>query len=222
MGKIRVLITDDHAIVRDGLKQLLDSQTDMEIAGEAADGREAIAKVKLLHPDVVLLDLTMPNISGMEAAHLISEITPKTRIVVFSMHAKESYVRQILSAGALGYVLKASPSSDILEAIRSAYRGEYFLSSKLKAEVIGKYLKGQAGAPAVSGYDLLTEREQQVFRLVAQGHSTGRIADVLCISPKTVEKHRTSIMSKLKLHDRFDLLKYAIKIGVIDPELWGD
>jgi len=128
MGKIRVLITDDHAIVRDGLKQLLDSQPDMETIGEAGDGREALEKVKTLHPDVVLLDLAMPHLGGMEAANLISEVTPKSRIVVFSMHGKESYVRQILAAGALGYVLKASPSSDILAAIRSAYRGEYFLS----------------------------------------------------------------------------------------------
>jgi two-component system, NarL family, response regulator NreC len=222
MGKIRVLITDDHAIVRDGLKQLLDSQPDMETIGEAGDGREALEKVKSLHPDVVLLDLTMPHLSGMEAAHLISEVTPKTRIVVFSMHSKESYVKQILAAGALGYVLKASPSSDILAAIRAAHGGEYFLSSKLKAEVISKYIKGQTGSPSLGGYDLLTEREQQVFRLVAQGHSTGRIADILCISPKTVEKHRTSIMNKLSIHDRFELLKYAIKIGVVDPELWED
>ncbi len=222
MGKIRVLITDDHAIVREGLKQLLDSQPDMETIGEAGDGREALEKVKSLHPDVVLLDLTMPHLGGLEVAHLISEVMPKTQIVVFSMHGKESCVKQVLASGALGYVLKASPSSDILTAVRSAYRGEYFLSSKLKAEVIGKYVKGQTGTPSVSGYDLLTEREQQIFRLVAQGHSTGRIADVLCISPKTVEKHRTSIMNKLDIHDRFELLKYAIKIGVVDPELWVD
>ncbi|MRR14857.1 MAG: response regulator transcription factor [Deltaproteobacteria bacterium] len=222
MKKIRVLVTDDHDIVRDGLKQLLNSQSNMEVIGEASDGREALEKIKSLHPDVVLLDITMPNMTGLEVVNLLRNVTPKIRIVVFSMHAKESYVKEILAAGASGYVLKASPSSDILTAIGAAYRGEYFLSSKLKAEVIDKYVKGQTGTPSVSGYDLLTEREQQVFRLVAQGHTTDRIADFLCISPKTVEKHRTSIMRKLAIHDRFELLKYAIKIGVVDPDLWEE
>jgi len=222
MKKIKVLVTDDHDIVRDGLKQLLNSQANMEVIGEASDGKEALEKIKALHPDVVLLDITMPNMTGLEVVNLIRNITPKIRIVVFSMHAKESYVKEIFAAGAFGYVLKASPSSDILTAIGAAYRGEYFLSSKLKAEVIDKYVKGQTGTPSVSGYDLLTEREQQVFRLVAQGHSTDRIADLLFISPKTVEKHRTSIMRKLDIHDRFELLKYAIKIGVVDPELWEE
>jgi DNA-binding NarL/FixJ family response regulator len=222
MKKIRILVTDDHAIVRDGLKQLLNSQSNMEVIGEAGDGKEALAKIKLLRPDVVLLDITMPNMTGLEVVNLIRNTTPKTRIVVFSMHAKESYVKEILASGAFGYVLKASPSSDILTAIQAAYRGEYFLSSKLKADVIDKYVKGQTGTHSAGGYDLLTEREQQVFRLVAQGHSTDRIADFLFISPKTVEKHRTSIMHKLDIHDRFELLKYAIKIGVVDPELWED
>jgi two-component system response regulator NreC len=222
MEKIRVFVTDDHSIVRDGLRQLLNGQTDMELIGEAGDGREALEKIKALRPDVVLLDITLPNITGLEVANLIRDSVPKTRIVAFSMHGKESCVKEILALGVLGYVLKASPSSDILKAVRAAHRGEYFLSSKLKADVISKYVKGQGSTPSVSGYDLLTEREQQVFRLVAQGHSTGQIGDFLCISPKTVEKHRASIMSKLDIHDRFQLMKYAIKIGVVDPELWGD
>jgi len=222
MKKIRILVTDDHGIVREGLKQLLNSQLNMEVSGEASDGKEALAKIKALHPDVVLLDITMPNMTGLEVANLIRNITPKTRIVVFSMHAKENYVKEILAAGAFGYVLKASPSSDILKAIEAAHRGEYFLSSSLKADVIDRYVKGQAGTPSVSGYDLLTEREQQVFRLVAQGHSTDQIADFLFISPKTVEKHRTSIMRKLDIHNRFELLKYAIKIGVVDPKFWEE
>jgi two-component system, NarL family, response regulator NreC len=222
MVKIGILIADDHAIVRDGLRQLFNNQNDMEVVGEAEDGKQAMEKVKALHPDVTLLDIAMPQLSGLEVITLIKESVPKAKIVVLSMHSKETYVQQVLAAGALGYVLKASPSSDILAAIRAAYRGEYFLSSKLKAEVIGKYIKGTSGTPSVSGYDLLTEREQQVFRLVAQGHSTGRIADILCISLKTVEKHRAGIMNKLDIHDRFELLKYAIKIGVVDPELWAE
>jgi two-component system response regulator NreC len=222
MNKIKVLIADDHAIVREGLRQLLNGQTDMVVAGEAEDGRQALEKVKSLHPDVILLDIAMPHLSGLEVISLIREAAPETQVVVLSMHSKETYVQQVLSSGALGYVLKASPSTDILEAIRMAHRDEYFLSSRLKAEVIGKYLKTKRSTPALRGYDLLTEREQQVFRLVAQGHSTSQIADILCVSPKTVEKHRTSLMNKLGVHDRLELLKYAIKIGIVDPELWED
>jgi two-component system response regulator NreC len=222
MSKIRVLIADDHAIVRDGLRQLLNGQPDMETAGEAGDGQEALEKAKSLRPDVVLLDVAMPHLSGLEVISLIREAAPDSQIVVLSMHAKETYVQQALASGALGYVLKASPSQDILDAIRAARHGEYFLSSRLRAEVIGKYLKTRKSAPSLRGYDLLSEREQQVFRLVAQGHSTDQIADILCVSPKTVEKHRTSLMSKLGVHDRLELLKYAIKIGIVDPELWED
>ncbi len=222
MNKIKILITDDHAIVRDGLRQLLSGQTDMEVAGEAEDGKQCLEKVKALHPDVTLLDIAMPQLTGLEVISLIKESVPKTQIVVLSMHSKETYVRQVLAAGALGYVLKASPSSDILEAIRAAHRGEYFLSSKLRTEVIGSYAKRRVSNPAASGYDLLSEREQQVFRLVAQGFSTSKIGELLCVSPKTVEKHRTSIMSKLGVHDRIGLMKYAIKIGVVDPDLWED
>lgn len=222
MGKIRILIADDHAIVRDGLRQLLNGQPDMETAGEAGDGQEVLEKVKALRPDVVLLDVAMPRLSGLEVISLIRESVPDSQIVVLSMHAKETYVQQALAAGALGYALKASPSQDILDAIRAARRGEYFLSSRLKAEVIGTYLKTRKGTPSLRGYDLLSEREQQVFRLVAQGRSTDEIADILCVSPKTVEKHRTSLMGKLGVHDRLELLKYAIKIGIVDPDLWED
>lgn len=222
MSKIKIMIADDHAIVRDGLRQILSDQKDFAVIGEAEDGKEALEKAKALRPDVMLLDIAMPKLSGLEAISLIKESVPRTQIVVLSMHSKETYIQQVLAAGALGYVLKASPSTDILEAIRAAYRGEYFLSSKLRTEVICAYAKRQKGKPAVSGYDLLSEREQQVFRLVAQGYTTGQIGDFLCVSPKTVEKHRTSIMNKLGVHDRLGLMKYAIKIGVVDPDLWED
>ncbi len=222
MGKIRVLITDDHDIVRSGLKQLLNDQPDMEVIGEARDGREALDIAKFLHPDVVTLDLTMPNLDGLEAAALIREVNPRPQMVIFTMHAKSGSVRQVLASGALGYVLKASPMSDILKAIKAVHRGEYYLSSNLNSEVIHKYVTGRKANDPVNGYDFLTDREQQVFCFVAKGHSTDQIADVFCISIKTVEKHRSSIMRKLNIHDRFKLLKYAIKIGIVDPELWED
>ena len=132
MGRIKILIADDHAIVRDGLRQLFIDQKDLEVIGEAEDGKQTLEKVKVLHPDVILLDIAMPQLNGLEVISLIKESVLKTQIVVLSMHSKETYVQQVLAAGALGYVLKASPSSDILEAIRAAHRGEYFLSSKLR------------------------------------------------------------------------------------------
>lgn len=219
---MKVLIADDHAIVREGLKQLVNSQRDMEVAGEAEDGRQALEKAKSLRPDVTILDIAMPGLSGLEAVRLIKEAVPHTQIVVLSMHKKEAYVHQAFASGALAYVLKASPSPDVLEAIRAAHRGEYFLSSKIRAEVIGRYLESRKEEPAVRGYDLLSEREQQVFRLMVEGNSTNQIADVLCVSPKTVEKHRGNVMNKLGIHDLVALVKYAIKIGIIDPELWKD
>jgi two-component system response regulator NreC len=220
--KIRILIADDHAIVREGLRQLLNAHGDMEVAGEAEDGCRALEMAKSLRPDVVILDIGMPGLSGLEVISLIREALPAVQVVVLSMHAKESYVHQALSSGAVGYVLKASPSSDILEAIRAAHRGEYFLSSRIRADVIGSYVRSREKTPAPKGYELLSEREQQVFRLVVEGNSTARIADILCVSAKTVEKHRTSVMNKLGIHDRLELLKYAIKIGVADPDLWEE
>ena len=222
MKPISILIADDHGIVRSGVRQLLTSQDDMEIVGEAEDGAAALKLVKKLKPDVVLLDIAMPGLNGLETIGLIREAVPESRIIILSMHAKESYVHQALSAGALGYVLKASPSSDIIRAVRAAHRGEYFLSSTIRAGVIDAYLQSKKHTPTVRGYDLLSEREQQVFRMVVEGKTTKDIADILCVSAKTIEKHRGSITGKLGVHGRLELLKYAIKIGVVDPDLWTD
>jgi len=220
MNTIKILIADDHAIVRDGIRQLLKKESDMAVVGEATDGIQALDKVKDLKPHVVLLDIAMPNLNGLEVIGLLKESAPESQVVILSMHANESYVHQVLKSGALGYVLKASPSTDIIDAIRAVHKKEYFLSSKIKATVIDSYLKTKMNAPAAMGYDLLSEREQQVFRLVVQGSSTKEIADILCVSPKTIEKHRSNISAKLKIHGRLEMLKYAIKIGIVNPELW--
>ena len=222
MEPIKILIVDDHAIVRDGMRQLIASQADMVLIGEASDGAEALRKVRAVKPEVVLLDIAMPGMTGLETVRLIKDADPAIEVVILSMHSKESYVHQALSAGALGYVLKASPSKDILNAIRAARNSEYFLSSKIRAGVIDAYLQSKKKAPVVRGYDLLTEREQQVFRMVVEGNTTKEIADILCVSGKTIEKHRTSVTNKLGVHGRLDLLKYAIKIGVVDPDLWEE
>lgn len=219
---INILIVDDHSILRDGVRQLLTSQEDMHIVGEAGDGHSALKQARLLKPDVVLLDIAMPGLNGLETIGLILEAVAETKIVILSMHSKESYVHQALSAGAMGYVLKASPSSDVLSAIRAASINEYFLSSKIRAGVIDAYLQSRKYTPTVRGYDLLTEREQQVFRMVVEGKTTKEIADILCVSTKTIEKHRSGVTAKLGVQGRLELLKYAIKIGVVDPELWTD
>jgi two-component system response regulator NreC len=219
---MKILVADDHAVVREGLKQLLAGQPDMDVVGEAQDGQEALEKAKALRPDVTLLDIAMPRLSGLDAVRLIKEAVPETQIVVLSMYEKEAFVHQVFNSGALGYVLKAASSSDVIEAVRAAHRGEYFLSSKIRAEVIGTYLESRKEKPSVRGYDLLSDREQQVFRLMVEGNSTAKIADILCVSPKTVEKHRANVMKKLGVGDLLAMVKYAIKIGVIDPELWKD
>lgn len=222
MYKIKVLIADDHAIVRDGLRKLLEEQPDMDVIGEATDGLQVVKKVKSLRPDVALIDIAMPRLSGLEATGLIKESLPNIQIVMLSMHEKDAYVDRALAAGALGYVLKASPTSDVLEAIRSVYNGRYFLSSKVNAQIIDTYLRNRKEKSDVSNYNLLSEREQQVFRLLVEGRETSEVGDILCISLKTVKKHRANIMKKLDIHNMVDMMKYAVKIGIVGPELWGE
>ncbi len=222
MPKITVLIVDDHAIVREGLCQLLSSQPDMEVVGEAEDGMEALKKVQELLPNVVLLDIALPRLSGIELASLLKKMAPKTHMVVFSIYKKEAYVQKLLNSGVLGYVLKASPSSEVLEAVRSAHRGEHFLSPKIREDVIKNYLKSHKEKIALSNYDLLTDREQQIFRLLVEGNSVKQISGLFHLSRKTVEKHKISIMKKVGVPDLVSLVKYAIKIGIIDPELWEE
>ncbi len=220
--RIRVLVADDHAVVREGFRKLLEEQEDMEVIGECGDGLQTVKKAKALKPDVALVDIAMPQLTGLEAVALIKEALPETQVVVLSMHNKDAYVHQALSSGALGYVLKASPTSEVLDAIRTVHAGEYFLSSKINSKLISAFLKSRTEKPPVSGYDLLSEREQQVFRLLVEGRSTTEIADILCISSKTVEKHRANTMKKLDIHNMVEMVKYAIKIGIIGPELWED
>ncbi len=218
--KIRVLVADDHTIVRQGFRKLLEEQDDIEVVGEAGNGLEVIKQVKALHPDVVLMDIQMPELNGLEAVSLIKEAVPETQVVLLSMHEKDAYVHQALVSGALGYVLKASPVTEILEAIRTVYQKEHFLSSKIGSQIIKAFLKNRTEKPPATGYDLLSEREQQVFRLLVEGRTTTDISDILHISSKTVEKHRANVMKKLDIHNMVEMVKYAIQIGIVGPELW--
>jgi len=222
MGKIRVLVADDHDIVREGLRQLIDGQADMEMAGEVADGAAVIKQVRTLRPDVVLLDIAMPHMNGLSLVGLIKEIHPETRIVIFSMHKKDAYVQQALVSGAQGYVDKTSSSNQVINAIRSVWRGDYYLSPSIQTGIIADFLdqRRPVADPPTGGYNSLSERQQGIFRLMAEGHSTKEMADMLCLSPKTVEKHRSSVMQKLGLKNVIDIMKYAIKIGILDPDLW--
>lgn len=221
-GNLKILVADDHAIVREGLRQLIATHPTMQVVGEAVDGKDVIHKAKQLRPDVILLDIAMPGLNGLEVLPLLKEAVPETKVVILSMYDKETYVHQALSAGARGYILKTDSGRDVTEAILLVAAGAYYLSAKLNIEVIKKYLDPLHGKnPASAGYDRLTEREQQIFRLIVEGHATKDIAALLNLSPRTVEKHRSNIASKLDIHDVMTMLRYAVQIGVVDPELWA-
>lgn len=221
MKKIKIFIVDDHSIVRDGLPQLLESQPDFEVIGSAETGEKALEMLRLLSPDVIILDISMPGMSGFETIGLFRELLPNTRIVIYSMHEKEAYVHKVLSSGALGYVLKGAPVAELIGAVRAVCRNEYFLSGKLKSGVIECYLSNRKEKnDELSRYDLLSEREQQVFRLMVEGKATTQIGEMLFVSPKTVEKHRVNIMKKLSLKNPIEMVKYAVRIGLVDPDFW--
>lgn len=214
---IRLLIADDHTIVRQGLKKLLEEETGMEVVGEAVDGREALAKAMDLMPDIVLMDLSMPGLHGLEATRQLTKRLPKTRVVILSMHKNEQYVLQALQAGASGYILKDSASEEVATAIRSVSRGDSYLSPSISRVVIEDYLRlsSPGGGGAKSLYETLTVREREIFQLLAEGLKNQEIADRLHVSVKTVETHRAHIMEKLNLNNIAELVKYSIEIGIV-------
>jgi two-component system response regulator NreC len=216
MTRTKILLADDHAIFRAGLKLLLESQPDFSVIGEAASGQEAIGAVKELGPDLVLMDVTMPGINGFEATRRIKAEYPKTQVLALTMHENEQYFFQMLHAGAAGYVIKGAPPEELIEAIRSVTQGQAYLSPALTRRLLDDYLdRVKEGQPAE---DPLTEREREVLRLIAEGLTSKEIANRLAISPYTVERHRANAMAKLDLHNRAELIRYAIRKGLIDLE----
>jgi len=213
MEKIRVLLADDHAVLRAGLKALLNAEPDIDVVGEAADGIEAVNKAAVLKPDVVVMDIQMPRLNGLEATKQFRERNLPSRVVVLTMHAEEQYLLSVLRAGAAGYVLKRSADTELLEAIRTVHRGDAFLDSSATRVLVDSY-RGVPETPDVPVAEL-TQREREVLKLTAEGYTNQEIADQLIISPKTVDTYRARIMEKLKLQHRSELVRYALQNGLI-------
>ena len=215
MQKIRVLVADDHTIVRDGICALLALAADIEVVGEVANGREALDKVKELAPDVVLMDIAMPVLGGLEATRRIRREFPQTKVLALTQYADKEYVFPIIEAGASGFISKAAASSELTTGIRSVWRGESFLSPSMARLLVEDYQQSGGLRDRKDPYEQLTDRERDVLKLVAEGYTTQEIADMLVISRKTVEGHRSSLMEKLGIHNRIDLVKYALRKGII-------
>jgi DNA-binding NarL/FixJ family response regulator len=211
MKKTRILLADDHAVVRQGFKMLLDAQSDMEIVGEASNGREAVEAAETLRPDVVVMDVAMPELNGIEATRRLAASAPHTRVIALSMHKDSVYVREILRAGARGYLLKDSGANDLVSAIRVVARGESYLSPAVSNAVLDDYRK-----QVTNPIDLLTSREREVLQMLAEGKTNKEIAGVLNLSVYTVDAHRGRIMEKLNLHSINDLVRFAVRNGMIE------
>jgi two-component system response regulator NreC len=215
MEKIRLLLVDDHTILREGMRTLLESQPDFEVVGEAENGRAALALTRQLAPDIVLMDLAMPLLNGLEATEQIRRAHRCVRVLILTMHENEEYIRRALAAGASGYLLKDTSSTELFSAIRAVQRGESILSPAVTRLVIEDYLRWGDIRPEDSSNGL-TQREREVLQLIAEGYTNKEIAEILCIALKTVQAHRANLMSKLDLHDRAELIKYAIQKKIIE------
>ncbi len=215
MDKVRLLLVDDHALVREGIRALLALYPDMEVVGEAANGQEAIEKARDLSPDVVLMDIAMPGLGGLEATLEIRSTRPTARVLVLTQYDNREYVRRFLSAGAAGYVLKKALGTELVSAIRAVHQGGSFLHPDVATAVIEGYLQRGGEEDA---YEALSDREKQVLKLAAEGYTSREIAEMLGLSVKTVMGHRTNLMEKLNLHNRTELVKYAIAKGLISVQ----
>ncbi|HEY8530753.1 MAG TPA: response regulator transcription factor [Limnochorda sp.] len=216
MTPIRVLIVDDQQMIREGISLILKSHPDIEVVGEAANGREALAKVEETQPDVVLMDISMPELNGIDATAMVKRRFPKVKVLTLTVHDAEGYILQLLRAGASGYIVKKAAGDELVEAIRAVHRGDYYLHPTVTRQVIEEYMR-QIREGTRGPEDLLTARERQIVQLAAEGYKNREIAERLNISLKTVETHRANIMQKLNISDRVELVRYAIRAGIIEP-----
>ncbi len=222
MNKKTVLLVDDHPLFREGLKSILANCSEFEVIGEAASGSEGEKKAKKLKPDLIVMDLSLPDQSGIDVTRKIKSALPGTRIMMLSMHSRIDYITEAFRAGATGYVVKESTSERLVECLNVISKGEYFLDASVSHKVVENLMESDKKNAKITdaGYDTLTAREQQIMRMLADGLSSKKIAKELFISPKTVENHRTNIMNKLDLHSITELVRYAAKLGLIDVDLW--
>lgn len=222
--KKSILIIDDHPLFREGLKSIISRDDRFEVIGEAGNGREGLKMAKKLKPDIVVVDISLPDTSGIQLTRDIRNLLSETRIIIVSMHSKIDYIAEAFQAGATGYVVKESASDRLLQGLESVVQGEYFLDSSVSHQVVENLLKFPIRDARITDVDYasLTPREQEVMRLLAEGFSAKEIAEKLYISPKTVENHRSNIMNKLGLHSTMELIRYAAKLGLIDVELWKE
>jgi len=217
MSEIRLLLVDDHEVVRTGLRMLLESQSDIKILAEASTGAEAIQMAREFKPDVVVMDITLPDITGIEATRRLKESQPEIAVVALTIHEDEQYFFEMLQAGASGYVPKRAAPEDLITAIRAAFAGEIYLYPSLAKALVSDYLGRSRSDPQEASLEALTPREAEVLELLAEGLSNDEIADNLVISRHTVARHRENLMGKLNLHSRSELVKYAIRKGLIAP-----
>ncbi len=209
-----VFIADDHAVLRDGLKKIINEHENFSVIGEASDGQETINKVQEVHPDILLLDISMPIFTGFQVIERLKNHLSEMKVVVLTLHNNESYVSALLKAGVHGYLIKTAPAREVLLALESVSKGGYYLDSTISKFIINHYIEN-VSAEVVDEWDGLTTRELEVLKLIAEGYKNQEIADLLNVSVKTVESHRYNIMDKLDMHDRIDLVKYAIRRGII-------
>lgn len=216
MQKIKVLVVDDHTIVRDGICALLALAGDIEVVGEATNGNEALNKVRELHPDVVVMDIAMPIMGGLEATRRISKEFTKTKVLVLTQYDDKEYFFPVIESGASGFISKVAASSELTAGIRSVHRGDSYLSPSVTKLLVEKYQHTAGERASQDPYNQLTEREREILKLLAEGHNTQEIAEMLVITPKTVEGHKTNLMAKLGVHNRVELVKYALRKGIIN------
>jgi DNA-binding NarL/FixJ family response regulator len=218
MARIEVLIADDHALVREGIISVLNRYENIAVVGVSENGLDAINKCKTLKPDVLLLDIVMPHINGIETIKLVKVEAPDTRIVALSLYENENYIHQVLKAGASGYVLKASDPSAISTAIQTAYEGDFFFSPEIKKKLVSSFIKDPFPSSELYRYNKLSQQEKKVFQLIVRGKATKSIADKLFISTKTVEKHQSAISRKMGMKNKIEMTHYAIKHGILNIE----